>query len=100
MGRVFGLVNSAELWVGGRLNEMQTRGGGRRDGSGEGDDGEILEVVQGVVSVAFSFFSALGCSLFCIHPLPCPVCALCGTYANLLSEPDGRLQRGNPQAGG
>lgn len=58
-GRVFGLVNSVELWVGGRLKEIQTledeksNGDGCHDGLGDGGDctdSEVWEVVQDVVS--------------------------------------------------
>jgi hypothetical protein len=63
LGRVFGLVNSAELWVGGRLREIResnkSNGDGRHNGLGGGEstDGGVWEVVQGVVSgLSFDFF--------------------------------------------
>ena len=71
LGRVFGLVNSLELWVGGRLREMgknkKSNGDGRHNGLGVGEstDGGVWEVVQGVVSgLSFVFVFPVGCFLF------------------------------------
>jgi hypothetical protein len=111
LGRVFGLVNSVELWVGGRLREIkakrQSNGGGRHNrlGGGESTDGGVWEVVQGVVSgVFFCFFSFFPFS-FALSFLLCPwfsrpastifaECAL--TFPAL----DGCVPRGNPPTGG
>jgi hypothetical protein len=95
LGRVFGLVNSVELWVGGRLREIResnkSNGDGRHHGLGGGEstDGGVWEVVQGVVSGLSLGFFLLGCFLllprFLLYPwLSSPASApFCGMRADL-----------------
>jgi hypothetical protein len=72
VARVFGLVNSVELWVGGRLRlaqaQAQARGGGRAQvrafrGQGRGGVRAVREVLGGLVSKSVftvGFFSVFG----------------------------------------